>query len=101
MHKKIRLSKKAINDLKNIWDYTLEKWGVEQAKKYTLLIELSFGEIDSEAFFIKTAGYTHRIREMGYLEYNVKRHRIILKEKKDYFFIIRILHQSMNITQHL
>lgn len=28
------LSPKAKSDLSEIWDYTLEQWGVEQAEKY-------------------------------------------------------------------
>ena len=39
-----RISKKAIEDLEKIWDYTFEKWSIEQADRcYELIIsEIEF-----------------------------------------------------------
>lgn len=101
MRKQVRLSKLAIIDLKNIFDYTSRKWGIEQAKKYTLLIESTFKKIDREAFCIKRLGDTFELRKLNYLEYPIEKHRVILKEKKNEYFIIRILHQSMDTKRHL
>jgi len=33
-----RISEKAIEDLENIWTYTLHKWSIEQADRYYNLI---------------------------------------------------------------
>jgi toxin ParE1/3/4 len=33
-----KLTKKAVEDLENIWDYTFEKWSLEQADKYYSLL---------------------------------------------------------------
>ena len=36
---KVILRQEAINDLNDIWSYTLEKWSEKQADKYYTLIE--------------------------------------------------------------
>lgn len=39
------LSKKAISDIKNIWNYTCEKWSENQADKYYQMLIESFNEV--------------------------------------------------------
>ena len=35
---KFRISQKAIDDIDNIWAYTVEKWSIDQADRYYKLI---------------------------------------------------------------
>ena len=42
---KIILRQEAIDDLKNIWEYTFEKWSESQADKYYSMLKLSCKEI--------------------------------------------------------
>ena len=42
------LTKKAVEDLTNIWNYTYENWSENQADKYYLLLIESFKEIASK-----------------------------------------------------
>lgn len=39
------LRPKAIADLEEIWDYTVETWGEEQAERYLRLIDQSFRKV--------------------------------------------------------
>ena len=38
MSNSYKLTNKAVADLTNIWDYTVEKWSEEQAAKYYFLL---------------------------------------------------------------
>lgn len=40
-----KLTNKAVEDLNDIWEYTIEKWSEEQADKYYNLLLNSFQEI--------------------------------------------------------
>jgi len=42
---KYKLTIKAVDDLSNIWNYTLEKWSEKQADKYYNMLVDSFNEI--------------------------------------------------------
>lgn len=67
MSNSYKLTKKAVDDLTKIWNYTVEKWSEEQADKYYSLLldscktiannpELgkSYFEIETELFGLKT-----------------------------------------------
>lgn len=42
---KIRVSRKAKIDIKNIWDYTSKQWSIDQAEYYVSLILEEFDKI--------------------------------------------------------
>jgi toxin ParE1/3/4 len=93
--KAVRFTQLAINDLNHIWDYTFEKWGINQSEKYTQEIRKSFLDIEKKMFKELTKG------KLSYKTYTIGRHRIIIKESHNEFLIIRILHQSMDTKRHL
>jgi toxin ParE1/3/4 len=89
-----RISRKAVEDLENIWTYTFQNWSLEQADRYyNLLID--------EIEFISKNFYTGKpmdhIRK-GYRASIVKSHLIFYRSsKKGQVEIIRILHQKMDV----
>ena len=93
-----RISEQAINDLNNIWTYTLNKWSKEQADRY---YDLIIGEIDfiSDNFLAgKSIGQTRK----NYRVSKVKSHLIFYrKAENEIIEIVRILHQRMNIIKRL
>lgn len=96
---KFELSKKAFEDIEDIWLYTAETWSKEQADRYYNLI---FDEIDFIVVNpLSGKDYSH-IRK-HYRCSKVKSHlifyRFVKSEKK--VDIIRILHQSMDIEERL
>ncbi|MCT4664393.1 MAG: type II toxin-antitoxin system RelE/ParE family toxin [Flavobacteriales bacterium] len=72
MPKLFRLSVKAINDLQNVFKYTLENWGAEQAKKYTLFIESSFEQIGINDFFVKELNISSKNRILNIIFTSLK-----------------------------
>ena len=96
---KFRLSRKAEEDLEEIWLYTLEAWSKEQADRYLSLI---FDEIEFLSMNPKTGQDFDHIRK-NYRYSKVKSHLIFYKHKKsdDIIEIIRILHERMDLENRI
>ena len=92
------ISEKAIEDLENIWTYTLNKWSIEQADRYYKLI---INEIE----FISNNFMTGKSMDHIKNEYRasiVKSHLIIYRKSRDnQVEVIRILHQRMDVETKL
>ena len=86
----------AQQDISDIWDYTVETWGLDQADRYT---------DDIEATCDHLASGTKRGREVdiraGYLKYLVGKHFVFFRHADTGIHVIRILHQSMDTDLHL
>ena len=80
-------------DLAGIWDYTEERWGVDQAERYTRQIEQVFQAL------IDGTGISYGAEEIraGYRRTIVGRHMIYYRKEDDLIVIVRILHQSMDV----
>ena len=86
---KYRISKQAINDLNNIWIYTLKKWSKEQADRYYDLIIGKIEYITYNFLIGKSAEQTRK----NYRMTKVKSHFIFYrKTENDIVEIVRILH---------
>jgi toxin ParE1/3/4 len=94
-----RLSRKAEEDLEEIWLYTLENWSKEQADRYLSLI---FDEIDFLFINPKTGQDFNHIRK-NYRYSKVKSHLIFYQHKRSHAVIevIRILHERMDIESRI
>ena len=92
------LSPAAQADIEQIWDYTVERWGLEQADRYVLAIRTACQELADGKRFSRTA---EDIRQ-GYHQTAVGSH-ILFFRRTDAgpLLIVRILHQSMDIIRHL
>ena len=93
------IRKEAEKDLENIWLYTFENWSIEQAEKYLNLI---FDEIDY--LCVKpNSGLDYGNIRKGYWRSKVNSHFIFYKinEKQNEIEIIRVLHEMMDIENHL
>ena len=95
---KFLISKKAVEDLENIWLYTFRKWSKEQADRYYNLI-IEEIEFISDNFMI---GKSIDHIKKGYRSTKIKSHLIFYrKSESGYVEIIRILHQRMDIKTRL
>ena len=93
-----RISEKAVEDLENIWIYTLHKWSIEQADRYYNLI---INEIEFIAKNFMTGKSMDHIKN-GYRASIVKSHLIYYrKSQNNQVEIIRILHQKMDIETRI
>ena len=96
---KFKLSRKAEEDLEEIWLYTLGIWSKEQADRYLILI---FDEIEFLTANPKTGQDFDHIRK-NYRYSKVKSHLIFYKHKKseDVIEVIRILHERMDLENRI
>jgi toxin ParE1/3/4 len=92
-----KLSPRAIRDLETIWEYSFEKWGVEQANRYVDKIVAKFEVIASDPMLLPACDH---IRS-GYRRGLAERHMIYFRVNAKAIVIIRILHSQMDANQHL
>ncbi|MBQ7518037.1 MAG: type II toxin-antitoxin system RelE/ParE family toxin [Bacteroidales bacterium] len=92
------LSDRAKKDLIDIWQYTFNRWSRNQADFYTRKL------LDACAF-ISTApelvGISYEYVLSGYKAFLVGKHLIFYKMLNGKVFIVRILHQRMDVERNL
>jgi toxin ParE1/3/4 len=92
-----KLSRLALEDLDEIWEYTAEHLSKQQANKYYKAIFEVINEICNNSEKGKPIDEIKK----GHRRVNVKSHMIIYKVKSEIIFIDRILHQHMDLEEHL
>ena len=95
--KEFVLSPAAELDLDDMWDYSAEHWGLNQAERYIRMIEdtivgLAQGTQPSQGASHIRAGYRRAL---------IGSHVLFFKETDTLIDVIRILHQRMDPSQHL
>ncbi len=95
---KYRISNQALDDLNDIWVYTLHKWSKDQADRY---YDLIIGEIEFVADNYLTGKSAEQTRK-NYRVTKIKSHLIFYRKVEyDIVEIVRILHQRMDIKKRL
>ncbi|AVA23312.1 MULTISPECIES: type II toxin-antitoxin system RelE/ParE family toxin [unclassified Rhizobium] len=95
--KKLIFSPKAASDIDQIYDYTEEKWGYQQAEDYVFAMrDRCHALLNGTARGRKVGG----IRS-DYLALAYGSHFIIYKDGVQTLTIVPILHRRMNIGAHL
>ena len=95
---KFYLTKKAVEDLSNIWNYTVQTWSENQAEIYYLLLMDSCQEIANKP----KQGKSYEIVEKNVLGFKTVQHIIfyrIVSEKE--IEVVRILHGMMDMKNHI
>jgi len=92
------LSPAARADLDGIWDYTAERWNVEQAERYVRDIVDACQALADE----RRAGRIIPEIRKGYYKLAVRSHFVFYRLTDVGFVdVVRILHQRMDIPQRL
>ena len=92
------LTPRAKLDLSDIWDYTAEHWGVEQADRYVRLITTACADVASG----RSNGHSIEHIRAGYFRYPAGSHVLFYRRASGRRIeVIRILHQRMDIARHL
>ncbi len=95
---KYELTKKAVEDLTDIWNYTFENWSEHQADKYYQLLIESFTEIAENPVL----GKNFDIIIESLKGFKVGRHIVFYREiEGSRIEIIRILHDHMDLKNRL
>jgi toxin ParE1/3/4 len=91
-------TKKALNDLTEIWDYTAEEWSEVQAEKYVQLILDACDDLARNPQLGK--GYDGVYR--GLLGFKCGEHILFfLKKRPDCIEVVRILHSRMDLKSRM
>ncbi len=94
---KCQLTRVAEEDLDEIWFYGLDTWGVKQADDYHQRLMQTIEHVaESPLQGCLEAEILEDLRS-----YPSGSHRIYYLVELDYIIVVRVLHQSMNATQHL
>jgi toxin ParE1/3/4 len=92
-----RLSPAAQGDLEGIFDYTVQQWGLNQALRYTQLIEQACAALACGDMPAQDCSYLRA----GYCRSAVERHVIYFRTETYGIAVIRILHARMDAPRHL
>ena len=95
---KFYLTYKAVEDLGDIWNYTIETWSENQAEIYYSLLIDSCQELANKP----NQGKSYEVVERNILGFKIGQHVIfyrIVSEKE--IEVVRILHGMMDMKNHL
>ena len=96
---KYHLTNKAVEDLSNIWEYTVDAWSERQADDYYNMLIASFQKITENP---RLFGLKYEEIAEGLYGYRANKHIIfyrILADKD--ILVIRILHQRMDLKHRV
>jgi toxin ParE1/3/4 len=93
-----KFTNKAVDDLTQIWDYTLNKWSENQADVYYSLLIENCKELASNPELCKN--YSRIVENL--LGFKVGRHVIFYQKiEENAIEIIRILHEQMDFKNRI
>lgn len=95
--KSLIFSNRAVRDLDQIWDFTEERWDVDQADHYLLYLDSVFQSIALGRVVARSAEDIHP----GYRKVAAGSHVVYFKEDEFEVEIIRVLHERMDRSSHL
>jgi toxin ParE1/3/4 len=92
-----RLSKRAAMDLEAIADYTIDRFGIEQARRYRDGLRKCFRSL------AKNPGLGRRAEQLArnLQQYEHQSHIVFYRQEKVGILIVRILHSRMDAPRHL
>ncbi len=95
---KYYFTRRALNDLIEIWDYTVEEWSKNQAEKYYNLIIASCLDLANNP----KLGKSYEMLSLSVLGYKCGEHIIFYREiSKNEIEIERVLHGMMDLKSKL
>ena len=91
---KVHYSKRAVEDLANIWDYTYDEWSERQADKYYMILIQACQEIALDS----KKGKPYEEVAEGIQGFLIYRHIILFSRlTAAEILVIRILHSQMDL----
>ncbi|HUH73605.1 MAG TPA: type II toxin-antitoxin system RelE/ParE family toxin [Chitinophagales bacterium] len=95
---KYYFTNKAVEDLSEIWDYTIETWSEKQAEKYYELLLATCSNLATNP----KLGKNYEVVTKGILGYKCGEHIIFYTViSTDEIEVIRVLHGMMNLKSKL
>jgi toxin ParE1/3/4 len=91
------LSPRARADLEDIWTYSAQRWGTDQAEDYIRRVQHAIETVAQEP---RKGRACDEIRR-GYRKYPAGSHVLFYRSMKAGIDIVRILHSHMDFERHL
>ncbi len=91
----LKVAKRAQEELQGIWQYTLDKWGQEQAESYLQALENAFHRLLTHP----ESGYRRPDIFSGCHHLKVRKHLVFYTIAGDYVEVLAVLHQQMDCTR--
>lgn len=94
-----QFTRKAVEDLDSVWDYTADRWSEEQAEKYYRMLISACRKVADNPLLV---GRKYEEVAEGLWGFKTGRHLIfyrIIEEKK--VEIVRILHECMELKNKI
>jgi len=92
-----RLSRQASADLEEIAEYTIERFGIEQARRYRDGLKTCFNQLANNPALGRRAEQLIR----GLHRFEHQSHVVFYISEAENLFIVRVLHSSMDVPRHL
>jgi toxin ParE1/3/4 len=88
------LSPEAEHDLAEIWLYTADNWGVDQADRYVLGIKDDLANAGPDSPVVRPIDGLWRLKSSHHL-------CIFRRDEDGEVFVVRVLHERMDVARHL
>lgn len=99
MRHHLKLTRLADQDFDQILDYTMVTWGESQFRKYRDLMFEASAAVTDDPFLVKSKARDDLYQ--GIRTFPVGRHFLIYRISQRDVIVVRILHQQMNLPEHL
>jgi toxin ParE1/3/4 len=93
----VALSPRAQADLDEIWDYTEDCWGLDQAETYTRQLWKDIAIVANRPSLGRECNEVRR----GYRMYPSGSHVLFYRQAADVIDVVRILHERMDYERHI
>ena len=91
------LTQEAEDDFIDILVYTAQQWGQAKQKEYDALLCHALEVIQNNPFL----GYRHTLLPEDHRCFNVRKHILVYQIDGSHIFVLRILHQRMNLPDQV
>jgi toxin ParE1/3/4 len=91
------LTPRAVRDLEDIWDYTADRWGLDQAESYLKGVYTALQSALTNPSLLRPCD---DVRE-GYSKVAVGSHVAFVRIGRGRLEVVRILHRRMDFPRHL
>ena len=93
----LHLQVKAREDIKKIWIYSFQEHGEQQADKYYDELMLGMESIRDNPLIGVTCDYIR----VGYRQHHINKHLVFYRVGNKKIHVIRVLHERMQLQEHL
>ncbi len=93
----LSLTQAAEDDFINILVYTTQQWGADKQKDYDDSLHHALNVIKDNPFL----GYRHTLLPEDHRCFNVRKHVFVYQIMNSRIYVLRILHQRMNLPGHM